>query len=65
MHAEVFNELHRSDPVVTEWLARAVTAMPQVGTSSSAFTCWPNWARVPSAACTSVARASWPTASSS
>ena len=30
-HAEVFDELHRLDPVVAERLAQAVSAMPRVG----------------------------------
>ena len=36
-YAAVFNELHRSDPAVTQGLARALTAMPQTGSEFLGF----------------------------
>ena len=64
-HAEVFDELHRSDPGVAERLAQAVTAMPRVGGEFLGFRLLAELGRAPSDASTWPGRASWPTASSS
>ena len=61
-HAEVFDELHRSDPAVAERLAQAVTAMPRVGGEFLGFRLLAELGRAPSAASTWPGRASWPTA---
>ena len=64
-HAAVFDELHRSDPVIAERLALAVTTMPRVGGELIGFRLLAELGAARSAASTWPGRASWPIAWSS